>query len=81
MQQIQYVSTDGSAAPALEGISEASSVAASEDQTRPLLASYNGSVYRLPLDGNWSRSRRGQRRSTRAERRRGARRAPPDPGG
>lgn len=54
VQQIQYVSTDGSAAPALEGISEASSVAASEDQTRPLLASYNDSVYRLPVDGNWS---------------------------
>lgn len=53
VQQIQYVSTDGSAAPALEGISEASSVAASEDQTRPLLASYNDSVYRLPTDANW----------------------------
>jgi hypothetical protein len=54
VQQIQYVSTDGSAAPALEGISEASSVAASENPSSPLLASYNGSVYRLPADGNWS---------------------------
>ncbi|UWE08181.1 LpqB family beta-propeller domain-containing protein [Actinacidiphila bryophytorum] len=54
-QQIQYVSTDGSAAPALESIGEAVSVAASEDPSRPLLASYNGSVYWLPDDSNWKR--------------------------
>lgn len=54
-QQIQYVNTDGSAAPALESIGEAVSVAASEDQTRPLLASYNGAVYWLPDDSNWKR--------------------------
>jgi hypothetical protein len=53
VQQIQYMNTDGSAAPALEGINEATSVAASEDQSKPLLASYNGSVYRLPPDANW----------------------------
>jgi hypothetical protein len=53
VQQIQYVNTDGSAASALPGVSEAASVAASEDQTRPLLASYNGYVYRLPADANW----------------------------
>jgi hypothetical protein len=55
VQQIQYVSTDGWAGAALEGISEASSVAASEDQTRALLASYNQSIYRLPPDSNWTK--------------------------
>ena len=55
-QQIQYVSTDGSAAPPkLESIGEAVSVAASEEPSRPLLASYNGSVYWLPDDSNWKK--------------------------
>lgn len=54
-QQIQYISTDGSTAPALESIGEAASVAAAEDTTRPLLASYNGYVYWLPDDANWKR--------------------------
>jgi hypothetical protein len=54
VQQIQYINTDGSSATAQEGINEATSVAASEDQTKPLLASYNGNVYRLlPADSNW----------------------------
>lgn len=53
VQQIQYVNTDGSAGAALQGVSEAASVAASEDQSRPLLASYKDSVYRLPADANW----------------------------
>jgi hypothetical protein len=53
VQQIQYVNTDGSAGAALQGVSEAASVAASEDQSRPLLASYKDSVYRLPSDANW----------------------------
>lgn len=52
-QQIVYMSTDGSAGSALQGVSEAASVAATEDQNRPLLASYNGSVYLLPADANW----------------------------
>jgi hypothetical protein len=57
-QQIQYVSTDGSpAALALESIGEAVAVAASEDMSRPLLASYNGSVYWLPDDSNWKQVR------------------------
>lgn len=55
-QQIQYVNTDGSALPPLESIGEAASVAASEDQTRPLLASYNGYVYWLPDESNWKRA-------------------------
>lgn len=53
VQQIQYMNTDGSAAPALEGINEAASVAASEIEDKPLLASYNGRVYRLPAEANW----------------------------
>lgn len=52
-QRIEYMSTDGSTSTALQGVSEAASVAASEDQTKPLLASYNGSVYRLGPDNNW----------------------------
>lgn len=55
VQQIQYINTDGSANPALDGISEASSVAASEDQNRALLASYDRNVYRLPLDSSWEK--------------------------
>jgi hypothetical protein len=54
-QQFQYVNTDGSVAPALESIGEAVSVAASEDPTQPLLASYDGSVYWLPDDSNWKK--------------------------
>jgi hypothetical protein len=56
VQQIKYVRTDGSAfQQAFEGISQASSVAASEDPTRALLASYNQSVYRLPPDSTGKR--------------------------
>ncbi|WNI15769.1 LpqB family beta-propeller domain-containing protein [Actinacidiphila sp. ITFR-21] len=53
VRQIQYLNTDGSTAPALQGINEATSVAASEDQSKPLLMSYNGGVYVLPADSNW----------------------------
>lgn len=52
-QQIEYMNTDGSAGTALQGVSEASSVAASEDATSPLLASYDDSVYLLPADADW----------------------------
>lgn len=53
-QQIEYMSTDGSAVTALQGVSQASSVAASEDQGKSLLASYDSRVYRLPSgDANW----------------------------
>ena len=58
-QQIVYMSTDGSSGSALQGVSEAASVAATEDQDRPLLASYNGSVYLLPVDANWKQIRPG----------------------
>ncbi|MDJ0345735.1 LpqB family beta-propeller domain-containing protein [Streptomyces sp. H10-C2] len=56
LQQIQYMNTDGSvpATPGLPGISDAASVAASEDQTKPLLAAYKGGIYRLlAQDANW----------------------------
>lgn len=52
-QQIEYISSDGSAGSALRGFSEAASVASSESQTTQLLASYNGTVYELPNDANW----------------------------
>lgn len=53
-QQIQYVNTDGSSGSALQGVSEATSVAASERPNTPLLASYDKRVYRLPpTDNNW----------------------------
>jgi Lipoprotein LpqB beta-propeller domain len=53
-QQIEYMSTDGSAGTALQGVSQASTVAASEDQSKSLLASYDSRVYRLPSgDANW----------------------------
>ncbi len=53
-QQIEYVSTDGSTGSALQGVSEATSVAASEKPNTPLLASYDKRVYRLPpTDNNW----------------------------
>jgi hypothetical protein len=55
VQQIQYVNTDGSLPTSFEGISQASSVAASEDPTRPLLASFGPSVYRLPPDSTGKR--------------------------
>jgi hypothetical protein len=28
-------------------------VAGTEDQSRPLLAEYDGTIYRLPPEGNW----------------------------
>ncbi|MBD0737674.1 LpqB family beta-propeller domain-containing protein [Streptomyces sp. CBMA29] len=55
VQQIKYISTDGSPKLAFEGISQASVVAASEDASRALLASYNQSVYRLPPDSTGKR--------------------------
>lgn len=55
VQQIKYVNTDGSEPQQSEGISQASSVAASEDLTRPLLASFGPYVYRLPPDSTGKR--------------------------
>ncbi|MDI5972563.1 LpqB family beta-propeller domain-containing protein [Streptomyces sp. SL13] len=56
VQQLQYVDTDGSSAftPTLPGISTVTSVAASEDQSRPLLVADKEGVYRLPTDSYWT---------------------------
>ncbi|MEU6346871.1 LpqB family beta-propeller domain-containing protein [Streptomyces sp. NPDC046977] len=53
--QIQYVDADGSASftPSLPGISGVKSVAASENQDKPLLAELDGGIFRLPPDANW----------------------------
>ena len=55
VQQLQYVDTDGSATyiPSLPGISKVSAVAASEDQSRPLLVDTDAGMYRLPVDNDW----------------------------
>ncbi|EST22310.1 hypothetical protein N566_26690 [Streptomycetaceae bacterium MP113-05] len=56
VQQLQYVGTDGSTAhqPPLPGINDVESVAASEDESKPLFAESEYAIVRLtPPDGNW----------------------------
>jgi hypothetical protein len=54
VQKTEYMNTDGSVITALQGgVGEAASVAASEDSSQPLLASYKNSVYLLSTDGDW----------------------------
>jgi lipoprotein LpqB-like beta-propeller protein/sporulation and spore germination protein len=55
VQQLQYVGTDGSTTnqPTLPGINDVTSVAASEDETKPLLAESQYGVFRLPPDSDW----------------------------
>jgi two-component system sensor histidine kinase MtrB len=55
VQQPQYVETDGSASnsPALPGISGVKGVAASEDESKPLVADSDEGIVRLPPDANW----------------------------
>ncbi|WP_069812010.1 LpqB family beta-propeller domain-containing protein [Streptomyces sp. TP-A0874] len=55
VQQLQYVETDGSASntPTLPGISGVESVAASEDENKPLIADSEDGIVRLPPDANW----------------------------
>lgn len=55
VQQIQYVGVDGSTSDdtTVPGISGVTSVAASESQDKPLLASLGDGIFRLPTDGNW----------------------------
>lgn len=55
VQQIQYVGVDGSTSDdtTLPGISGVTSVAASENQDKPLLASLGDVIFRLPADANW----------------------------
>lgn len=55
VQQLQYVGTDGSTTnqPTLPGINDVSGVAASEDESKPLLAESEYGIVRLPPDANW----------------------------
>lgn len=55
VQQVLYMETDGSASnqPTLPGINDVSGVAASEDESKPLLADSGDGIVRLPPDANW----------------------------
>ncbi|MFE6691126.1 LpqB family beta-propeller domain-containing protein [Streptomyces sp. NPDC057743] len=55
VQQMQYMETDGSASDAqtLPGVNGVKAVAASEDETRPLIADATEGIVRLPPDANW----------------------------
>ncbi|MEV6319209.1 LpqB family beta-propeller domain-containing protein [Streptomyces sp. NPDC051776] len=55
VQQLQYVETDGSSpnTPPLPGISGVEAVAASEDESKPLIAHSDDGIVRLPVDANW----------------------------
>ncbi len=55
VQQLQYVETDASVSdqPTLPGINDVMGVAASEDESRALLASSEDGIVRLPPDANW----------------------------
>ncbi|MFF4607988.1 LpqB family beta-propeller domain-containing protein [Streptomyces sp. NPDC001339] len=55
VQQMQFMETDGSASNAqtLPGVNGVKSVAASEDESRPLIADAAEGIVRLPPDANW----------------------------
>ncbi|MBW1603257.1 hypothetical protein JJV70_14335 [Streptomyces sp. JJ66] len=55
VQQVRVMSTDGSpGTPAkLPGVNEIESIAATEDETKPLLADSAEGIVRLPPDGDW----------------------------
>ncbi|MER6311177.1 LpqB family beta-propeller domain-containing protein [Streptomyces sp. NPDC001657] len=55
VQQMQFMETDGSASDAqtLPGVNGVKAVAASEDETRPLIADATEGIVRLPPDANW----------------------------
>lgn len=57
VRQLQYVDTDGSVpySPTLPAISGVTAVAASIDQTRPVLADSTEGIYQLPPEANWTR--------------------------
>lgn len=57
VQQMRYVDTDGSMpfTRTLPGISKVEAVAASPDETQPLLADSEDGIFRLPPEGNWKR--------------------------
>ncbi|WP_258053076.1 LpqB family beta-propeller domain-containing protein [Streptomyces sp. Ru73] len=55
VQQMQFMETDGSASntQTLPGVNGVKSVAASEDESRPLIADADEGIVRLPADANW----------------------------
>ncbi|RAJ69614.1 two-component system sensor histidine kinase MtrB [Streptomyces sp. Amel2xB2] len=55
VQQMQYFETDGASSnqPTLPGINDVTGVAASEDESKPLLADSEDGIVRLPPDANW----------------------------
>lgn len=55
VQQMRFMETDGSASSAqtLPGVNGVKAVAASEDETRPLIADATEGIVRLPPDANW----------------------------
>ncbi|MFI1203742.1 LpqB family beta-propeller domain-containing protein [Streptomyces sp. NPDC020883] len=55
VQQMQFMETDGSASDTqtLPGVNGVKAVAASEDETRPLIADATEGIVRLPPDANW----------------------------
>ncbi|WP_242587616.1 LpqB family beta-propeller domain-containing protein [Streptomyces sp. MST-110588] len=55
VQQMQFMETDGSASnvQTVPGVNGVKAVAASEDDTRPLLADAEEGIVRLPSDANW----------------------------
>lgn len=55
VQQLRYMEVDGSASnqPTLPGINDVTGVAASEDESKPLLADSEDGIVRLPPDANW----------------------------
>lgn len=56
VQQVRYIQTDGSTAPnsILPGLNQVRSVAASDDESRPLVAySQEDGIVRLPAGANW----------------------------
>ncbi|MET9297041.1 LpqB family beta-propeller domain-containing protein [Streptomyces sp. NPDC003077] len=55
VQQMQFMETDGSASSAetLPGVNGVRAVAASEDESRPLIADAAEGIVRLPADANW----------------------------
>jgi hypothetical protein len=57
VQQLQYMETDGSAPsqPTLPGLNDVTGVAASEDESKPLVAESEDGIVRLPPDANWRR--------------------------
>ncbi|MGW8381126.1 LpqB family beta-propeller domain-containing protein [Streptomyces sp. ODS28] len=55
VQQLRYMEVDGSVSnqPTLPGINDVTGVAASEDESKPLLADSEDGIVRLPPDANW----------------------------